>query len=142
MTMILALVARLSATLDSMRVSLGGPVPPFEAATVTVRTVEQGQAAARTEYRRVAGRILGVRHVSGYVGDVVVDRAAPPDDLFRVRVKPTDDADLVRMTDRAFIDPCWSIEPIPGETRLTDLRSLWTYGTSYSLPASTVSASR
>jgi hypothetical protein len=99
---------------------------------------DDAEARALRDYVKHRGRVLVADEVDGYDED---DDSEPGwfDPPIRVRVLPTSLADVTR-GDREWIDPYWDVEVVghPPRHRVVSgdgrtIRSVWVYGTSYSV---------
>jgi hypothetical protein len=83
------------------------------------------------DYKAVLGRQILVAELNGYVDDDLHDFSLASSAL--VKVVGTDKQDLFHQVDREWIDPYWNLELLEPHPDLKDARSLWMFGTSYSL---------
>jgi hypothetical protein len=97
-----------------------------------LRFREDAEAQALLDFDQAKGQIIEVETVTGYVGNShdQTDRTAPNSVPFRVRVIDTSPEEVKHWNDD-WLDPYWNVEPAEGETRLADLRSIYTFGHSY-----------
>lgn len=101
-----------------------------------VLTVDAAEERALADYRKVAGRLLRVAYVSGYIGDTDDQWDGYPAGPILVRVRRHQDTShngcILRWADGEWIDPYWDVDVLPGQLDV-DLRSAWTDGTSYNV---------
>jgi hypothetical protein len=110
--------------------------------TLAAATGDDREARALRDYMEHRGRILIADEVSGYDEH---DDSEPGwlDPPIRVRVLPTRLSDVLH-GDREWTDPYWDVEVVghPPQHRVVSgdgrtIRSLWVYGTSYSVDGET-----
>jgi hypothetical protein len=99
-------------------------------------TREEAEQRAQQDFEAVRGKVLLVHEVDGFNsdGDTTWVRLRTP---ARVRVGPTDPQDIIRWMDEKWLDPIWNVSLVEPHPQLTDIRSLWMYGNSYSLDGGT-----
>lgn len=92
----------------------------------------QLEQLAASDFKAHAGKILLVRTVVGYnERDDSVDILCDPPARMRVRATCCDD-DL-RHWCGDWLDPYWDVDLIEPHPALTDIRSTWVFGPSYSI---------
>ena len=98
---------------------------------------------ALDDYRRVAGRVLQARSITGYIDDNSVDIDVPHDQPpLRVLVLPMDQSGILHWNDE-WLDPYWDVDLVEPHPSIPEgFRTGWLHGTSYNVKTGAVQRDR